>query len=270
MRPFNQRERKIIEIISNVGIDNTDTFSKILQEKYFTEERGRILIINHVTKDVLLFLRIEDFNIISQRTKAIGELWELISLVSYLIDERLLTVLDMQSNSQIDFLYQGFSRGINSSPASITFQDKDGTTSLILPDKITKSDGSISFKSVSFRDLYEPINKKLSGLIYPTEGLIFLVNNKYTTSEDLKFNKQNIISWVSIFIAFLIGLISIILSINSSQSSSKATENQTKIIEDFKIDQTKISMEELKTIKEFQTKIEHISKIDSVIQIKNK
>jgi len=50
MRPFNQRERKIIDIIANVGIDNTDTFSKILQEKYFTEESGRILIINHVKR----------------------------------------------------------------------------------------------------------------------------------------------------------------------------------------------------------------------------
>lgn len=270
MRPLNQRERKIIDIIANVGIDNTDTFSRILQEKYFTEERGRILIVNHVTKDVLLYLRIEDFNIISQRIKAIGELWELISLVSYLNDERLLTVLDIPSNSQIDFMFQGFSGGINSSQESITFKDKDGTTSLILPDKITKYDGSISFKSVSFRDLYEPISKKLSCIIYPTEGLIFLVNNKYKTNEDLKFGKQNIISWVSICIAFLIGLISIVLSIISSQSSSKATENQTKIIEEFKIDQMKISLEELKTIKEFHTKIDHISKTDSVLQLKEK
>lgn len=269
MRPFNKREQRVIDIIANLGIENTDTFSKILQEKYFTEESGRILIINHVTKDVLLYLSVEKFDNITQRAKAIGEFWELVSLISYLINERFLTILDIKSNSKMDFMYQGFSAGIQSTSTSISFQEKDGTSSLIMSDKITKSDGSISFKSLSFKDLYEPICKNLTGVIYPTEGLVFLASHKFKTEEDIKFRKQYFISWVSIGIAFLIGLISIVLSIDSSQSSSEATQNQTKIIENFKIDQMKISLEELQTIKNIESNTEHILKNDSVLRLKN-
>jgi len=206
MRAFNQREQDILKLISEIEIDTRDSFKKLLQDKYFTKDKGIILILNHITKDVLLFLKTEDFEDMAKRTKAIGELWELVSLISYLIEVRYLSRLTIQPKSYIDFMYEGFGKGITSTPEKISFIESDGTTSEIEPDKITKSDGTITFQSISLKELYETIQENIFGIVYPTEDIKSLVANKFISQDDKK-HKQNIsIGWTGIMIAIVLGI----------------------------------------------------------------
>lgn len=231
MREFNDREKKIIKLINEIEIGSTDTFSRVLQEKYFKIQKNCALVVNHIRQDVLLYIKAKDFNDISKRAKAIGELWELVTLISYLNGERYLSILPITTNSQIDFMYEGFVN-LSSTPQNITYTDIDGTISIIKPDKIEKSDGTISFISVSIQPLYEPIKRNLLGIIYPTEGIKSLVNNEFESDEDIKFKKQYRLSWAGLLTAIIIGFFSIFYSIYSTKKSDSNAAEQSLILQE--------------------------------------
>lgn len=265
MREFNSREKDIIKLINKIEIGSTDTFSRVLQEKYFNIQKNRALVVIHTNQDVLLFIAKNDFDDDSRRAKAIGELWELVTLILYLNSERYLSILPITTNSQIDFMYKGFVN-LSSTPQNITFTDTDGTISNFYTDRIEKSNGTISFMSVSIKPLYEPIKRNLLGIIYPTEGIKSLVKNKFKSGEEIKFNKQYRLSWAGLLTAIIIGFTGIFYSIYSNKrSNSNSQELSVNLNEWIKNEKGK-SEKVIEHLENLNNSFDEFTKKDTLIQ----
>jgi len=53
---FNSRKKGILEILSEIDVDNGDTFSKILSDKHFTKEGGIWSIVAPQNISVKIFM----------------------------------------------------------------------------------------------------------------------------------------------------------------------------------------------------------------------
>lgn len=265
MREFNVREKEIIKLINEIEIGSTDTFSRVLQEKYFKIQKNSALVVNHINQDVLLYIATNDFNDLSKRAKAIGELWELVTLIAYLNSERYLSILPITTNSQIDFMYEGFVN-LSSTPQNITFTDTDGTISNIKPDRIEKSNSTISFMSVSIKPLYEPIKRNLLGIIYPTEGIKSLVKNEFKSDEDIKFKKQYGLAWAGLIIAIIIGFFGIFYSIYSTQKSDTNAHEQSLILNERIINEKEKAEKVIEQLENLNKSFEEFIEKDTLIQ----
>jgi hypothetical protein len=265
MRKFNQREQHIIKLISEIEIGSTDTFSRILQEKFFTIKKKNALIVNHISQDILLYINTSDFNDLSKRSIAVVELLELVSLISYLEEEGYLSILPTSKYTGLDCIYEGFNN-IVSTKQNDTFTDTDGTISQLKIDKIEKSDGTISFLSISIEPLYETIKKNFLAFIYPSEDIKSLVKNDFKSDEDIKFRKQHVLSWAGLITAIVIGILSILFTVYSIYKNDSNTQKQSLIIKK-RIENTKIRGEkEIEPLKSLNRSFEEINKQDSITQ----
>ena len=233
MRTFNQRERKIIKKLSKIEINTTSNVRKFLQDNYFTINKNNILIINHIKKEVLLYIPENNYDNQEKKAQAIGELWEFISLLAYLVETRYLYILPIKQKSYIDFLYEGFVNGINSNNRYIYHKENNGSITKIYPDRIQQDNEEITHKAILFNGLYEDICKYILGIVYPTEELKYLVKNNFKNKEDIHFSKQKNLMWIGIIISILTSLGSIWFGSNSSKESTESIRNQTMIIKEF-------------------------------------
>ena len=232
MRKFNLREKSIIKILSKIDINTTSTFRKFLQDNYFTKKKNDILIINHIKKEVILYIPKNNYENEQKKAQAIGELWEFITLLSYLVETRYLYILPIKLESLIDFLYEGFANGIDSNKEYIYHKGENGTITKIYPYRIQQDNGEITHKAVLFKDLYDDICKYLLGIVYPTEELKDLVNNNFKSQEDIHFSKQKKLMWIGIIVSMITSLISIWIGIKTSNENSELIKNQTMIIKE--------------------------------------
>jgi hypothetical protein len=233
-----------------------------LQEKFYTIKKGTILVLHHRWKDVILYLKPEDFDDLKKRATVIGELWELISLISYLSESRYITKFKLESKILIDFMYEGFNN-LKSSKEEISYNDQNGKKCIIYPDRICNSEGDVIFKAMSFKESYEVVKDNLFGLVYPTETIRTFVKNNYKSEEDIKFKKQTILAWIAIILAFITSIISIKLSIDSSNQNSKTTKKQMDIITNIQNNQLIYNNDILETIKDIDNNLNKTLNRDS-------
>lgn len=247
MRAFNQREENIIRLIAACGVDNMNTFQKVLQDKYFTISRKEILVLSHSERRVILFIKSEDFIDEKKRAKHIGEFWELISLINYLIDSRMINQMKIPTRQGIDLMYEDIE--INRySDIPNTFFTKSDNQLTITGEGIKNTHGDVLFMPLSFDGLYDSICDCLLAIFYPTESLKSLADHNFESEEDIKFKHQKRISWTAIGIALLTSCVSIGYSIKLSNDSSNKIDEQNQIIESVVnrlIEQNSIHVEKL-------------------------
>ena len=221
MRRFNPSERTFIKLISEIKLDSDETFSKFLQDNYFTEERNEALIIRHDSKDVLFYMHPTIYDDTNKRSDALKNFWSIITLTQYLLDQRYISNIPIRKQKVLDLIYEGFDNQIDLSGSKLKLNTQGDYLLTSKPDIIYYSNGEIRLKGLLWNELYSSISENFMGVIYPSEGIKYLVKNKYSSEEDKRYYTQLKLTWIGLFLAGGLGLYSIL----NDQDGSKETQN---------------------------------------------
>jgi hypothetical protein len=269
MRKFNEREQEIIKILCSIEIDNFDFINEVLKKKYFTKSSNQLLIIDNVTNNAYLYLKKEIYDVIEERKKETYVFTEFIFLLQYLKENRYIsTISDIKIKEEpVIIIKESFVNPPLNQGKIILNENED----YILTDppnpEIFNKNGAVIYKGISldYGNFYKMITENLLGVTFVSEELKYLTHNNFETEEEKRFKETlkigkkhfkitQIISWVSIGIAIILGLIGVF---NKKTSIVKIEESQYKQA----IQQVDEMKNQLKTYE---------SKIDSLkIQINN-
>lgn len=221
MRRFNPSEITFIKLISEIKLDSDETFSKFLQDNYFTEERNEALIIRHDSKDVLFYMHPTIYDDTNKRSEALKNFWSIITLTQYLLDQRYIANIPIRKQKGLDLMYEGFDNQVPLSGSKLKLNSLGDYLLTSKPDIIYYSNGEIRLKGLLWNELYSSISENFMGIIYPSEGIKYLVKNKYRSEEDKRYYTQLKLTWIGLFLAAGLGLYSIL----TDQDGSKETQN---------------------------------------------
>jgi GH25 family lysozyme M1 (1,4-beta-N-acetylmuramidase) len=160
--------------------------AEFLSRFYFTEQTGRALIIQAVDRYAVLFLKPELYNQNDIKNKEIQQLFELISLLKYLINGGYLLIY-RERNERMYFLQDGF---VNAQPSTgrITLNASGEYTAS--PTAINNRDGAVAYNGILFEtDMYSLIKTLLTGsllLLKDVKGLLLPPALDVTQSQEPK------------------------------------------------------------------------------------
>lgn len=230
MRAFNNREKEIINMLAKVNLANTDFFSFFLQRNYFTTKSKKALFVLTKQKTVLLYLEKDLFNDLTKRKEELGKLFELLSLIIYLKENRYITIYPNPEvlKSELHVMRDDFNYiSTTKEDSTKVLLNKEG---LFLrtsnPENIYDSENNIAFIAVSLgEDVYNLIIENFMGLLYVSEELVELTKRNFKSQEDIRFKKTQIATWVSIFIALLLGVWGVYQQFNDSKTKYSEMNN---------------------------------------------
>lgn len=87
----------------------------------------------------------------------------------------------------------------------------------------------IKNKSIVYLDIVQNLNKYANAIIYPLPRLIDYVEHNFKTIEQRRFEKQKCLTWISILVAVVIGILSPWIS---HRLSNEAYQNTPKVVVD--------------------------------------
>lgn len=249
MRAFNNREKDFIKMLAKINLANTNYFSYFLQEEYFTTESKKALFVFTEQKGVVLYLEKELFNDLTKRKEELGKLFELLSLIIYLKENRYITIFPNPDvlKDKLHVMREDFN--------SISTSKEDPTKILLnkegfffkesCPDNIYDSENNIVFIGVVLgENEFNLIIENFMGLLYVFEELVELTKRNFKSQEDIRFKKQQVATWVSISIAFFLSVWSVYQQFNQSNTQNSEMNN---IIENhsFRFNEIDKSIEQL-------------------------
>lgn len=204
---FKQTEKELIEAIVRYG-GEVKSLVDVLNESKLLENRG-IAIVPY-NNSCLIFLRKEKFGDSEMEEKrGSGYVVEIASLINLLIEKRLIVIIPYRDCPSL----------VIGKPNSILCKSK-----LISIDN-GKEFISLGYHSANWLDANGeqvawpvycsestfPINKLLTHWFTVSQELKDLVKNNFKSEEDIRFEKQQDLTWISIAAATIIGLLGIIL-----------------------------------------------------------
>ncbi len=237
MREFNLREKKHIRLLSEISLDNVELFSNFLAEKYFTKKSNTALFILVKQNTSLLYFKKEIFEDIKKRKKEFGEFLEYISLIKYLMENRYITIFDIDEKNEGYFMKQDFIPIVN----PIKTQFLNNQTILTInpndPINITNENMEIIYCAHKLdKSINEFVLENFTKLVYVHEDLKYFVKNNFKTKDDIRFINTQFATWISIFLATIIGLYSIFrepdkqsVQIDKSQVNSILNSNKKQV-----------------------------------------
>jgi hypothetical protein len=221
MRKYNPFEKEIIKLISEIKLESNDAFSRFLQDKYFTSEKEQALIVNHKTNDVLFYMSPEVFKNDKKRARVLKDFWSLISLIQYLIEQRFISNIPIKGKTGLELIYEEFDSTMNSRENKIILNSNGDYLLASKPDEIYDNKGNVKLIGILWNDLYSNISENLLGIIFPSEGIKYLVENNFKSEEDHRYSTQLKLTWLGILISGTLGFYSIFSNINDSEKQNK-------------------------------------------------
>lgn len=212
MRPFNSREKNIIQKIATIGPDNKDFFDSFLRKNIFTiESNMAVSLLTQLSGqgDLILYIASEEWNSGSQNLK-LYEFLEMICLFDYLKQEKYIMLFSLDSLKKRDgiiIIHQSLAMPSDPSKGKLILNNQEDYLEMSSPDKIYNVNGALLFKGIHLdSSLYNLALDSLTGLVYPTEGLIDFVKNDFQTIEQQNFKNQEILTWIAIGVSLILGV----------------------------------------------------------------
>lgn len=205
---YNKTEKEIIRAIVKDG-GRADSLAELLNKTHLLEKRG-IAIVRKDTGDYYLFYRWEKYSEEDEQ-QIKGSVAELASLIDGLYRERLLIPFPSSYNRPLVIGREN----VKWHKFDIMSVDNDQEFIVINHqiDWMDRNHNSLYGCCWDCNETIKPIQDKLFCSYYVSEDLKDLVKNNFKSEEDVRFHKQQIATWISIWIAIIIGLASIIISI---------------------------------------------------------
>ena len=209
MRKYNQVEKDFLKLLIKISNEDTEFLSYFLQKHYFTKQKGLALVVLTAQKEILLYMKKDIFDNLSKRKKELINFINILHLIDYLKNNRLISILENKQAYKVNahFMYENFDQPIqnnnllqlNSQGLYININD---------PSKIYDQNKNITFEAIKLdNNIYDLVMNNFFGLLFVSEDLKEYVNNGFKSTVDLRYKRAQITTWVSIFIAFLFGLL---------------------------------------------------------------
>ena len=209
MRKYNQTEKDFLKLLVKINNEDAEFISYFLQKYYFTKQKKSALIVLTTQKETLLYIKKEVFDDLFKRKKELINFINILHLIDYLKENRLISILENQQSHKINahFLYEDFNQPTLHNN-NLELNSQGLYIDISNPNKIYDQKQKVIFEAIKLdSNIYDSIMSNFFGLLFVSEDLKEYVNNDFKSTEDLKYKKAQIATWVSIFIAFLFGLL---------------------------------------------------------------
>lgn len=202
---FKKTEKEIIKAIVKYG-EKEHSMAKVLNKSKLLENRG--LVIAFASGRSYVFSDKQKYE--WEDAKAISYISELISLLKYLIANRLITILPI--NVRVVFAVgRHYSKPYR--PGYLEVDDAILDVDSNMGNWIDKATNEQTYWPSCYSEKELPISAYLESFFSVSQELKDLVDNDFKTEEQIRFEKQQRLTWISIAVAGAVGLLSLIISV---------------------------------------------------------
>ena len=206
---FKKTEKEIIKAIVKYG-GEVKSLAEVINKSQLLEDRGIVLLPNRNPN--YIFLSKDKYN--EDEKDALGYVNELISLIERLIKDRMIVVTPLQSSP---VLVVGKEKSYFVKPGAISIND--GKEFVVIKNdhwaEYLSSSGEQTHWMFTCSDDYMAIEKIMNSWYTVSEELKNLVYNDFKSEEQLHFEQQQRLTWVSIAVTGFIGLAGLIIALIS-------------------------------------------------------
>ena len=202
---FKKTEKEIIRAIVKFG-EKENSMAMVLNKSKLLEKRGIVIAFASSQNYVFYDKKKYDW----EDAKAISYISELISLLKYLITNRLITILPINVR---ELHVVGRQHSILSRPGYIEVDDAILEVDSDMGNWIDIVTHQQTYWPNYYTEKELPISSYLECWFSVSQELKDLVGNDFLTEEQLRFKKQQRLTWISIIVALFIGIASIIMNV---------------------------------------------------------
>lgn len=202
---FKKTEKEIIKAIVKYG-EKEHSMAKVLNKSKLLENRG--LVIAFASNRSYVFSDKQKYE--WEDAKAISYISELISLLKYLIANRLINILPINLR-EVHAVGRQHSKPYR--PGYIEVDDAILEVDSNMGNWIDKATNGQTYWPSCYSDKELPISAYLECFFSVSQELKDLVKSDFKTEEQIRFEKQQHLTWISIAVAGAVGLLSLIISV---------------------------------------------------------
>ena len=205
---FKNIEKDIIRAIVRYK-DNATSLADMLNKSHLLEKQGLAIVLKDDHRKFLFYHR--DKYDWEDEQKARGRLAEILSFIEKLYTERLLVAFPSSDNRPLVIGKENVTRHridvntVNNGEEYIILYDMGF-------DWVDKNKQSL-YCWCECTDMIRPVENQLFSSYRISQELRDLVKNNFKSEEQVRFEKQQFLTWVSIFVAIFIGLASLIIGV---------------------------------------------------------
>ena len=202
---FKKTEKEIIKAIVKYG-EKEHSMAKVLNKSKLLENRG--LVIAFASNRSYVFSDKQKYE--WEDAKAISYISELISLLKYLIANRLITILPINLR-EVFAVGRHYPKPYR--PGYLEVDDAILDVDSNMGNWIDKATNEQTYWPSCYSEKELPISAYLECFFSVSQELKDLVDNDFKTEEQIRFEKQQRLTWISIAVAGAVGLLSLIIGV---------------------------------------------------------
>lgn len=200
---FKKSEKEIIEAIVKYGGEDDKSLAEVLNASKLLEKKGIAVVSQSSRNYVFLDKKKYDYE---ESNKAFGYIAEIMSLVSMLIENRLIVPITFANSFIYEIGVDGF-RGIKPD----LYTTNNGEIICLEERNVNWFDGNKQQKCwpFHFEENQMPMKHFFRIPFSVSQELKDLVKNNFKSEEQMRFEKQQRLTRVSIIVAIILGLLGI-------------------------------------------------------------
>ena len=199
---FKKSEKEIIKAIVKYG-EKDNSMAKVLNKSQLLEKKGIVIAFasgrNYVFRDKKKY----DW----EDARAISYVAELISLIRFLVDNRLITILPINLR---EAHVLGRQQARLARPGYTEVDDAILEVDSNMGNWIDKATNEQTYWPSCYEERVLPISTYLECWFSVSQELRDLVDNNFKSEEQIRFEKQQLLTRVSIIVAIILGLLGIV------------------------------------------------------------
>ena len=204
---FKKSEKEIIKAIVKYG-EKDNSMAKVLNKSQLLEKKGIVIAFasgrNYVFRDKKKY----DW----EDAKAISYVAELISLIKFLVDNRLITILPFNLR---EAHVLGRQQARLARPGYTEVDDAILEVDSNMGNWIDKATNQQTYWPSCYEERVLPISTYLECWFSVSQELRDLVENNFKSEEQIRFENQQRLTWISIGVTAFIGIAGLIIAILS-------------------------------------------------------
>lgn len=204
---FKKTEKEIIKAIVKYGTEDNKSLAEVLHESKLLEKRGIAIVRQSGTNYVFLDKKEYDYE---DSNKAFGYIAEIMSLVSLLIKNRYIVLIPFTNSYTNEIGVEGL-RGIKPD----LYTTNSGEIICLADRNVNWFDinGQQKCRPYDYSEKEMPLAHFFNCPYSISQELRDLVKHHFKTEEEMRFNKQQGLTWLSIGLTGFIGLAGLIIAI---------------------------------------------------------
>ena len=204
---FKKTEKEIIKTIVKYGGD-VKSLADVINQSQLLEKRGIAFATDG--RNGTIFLKKNQYDYDDK--EPLGYMADLVSLINMLIEKRYLVIIPLESSPE---LIIGRKNSKWHKPGVVVVDDREYVQVDTKMFNWMNSNGEQIYWPVSCPEETLPVGKTIYSWFTVSQELKDLVNNNFKLEEEIRFAKQQRMTWMSIIIASIIGLSSLIVGVIS-------------------------------------------------------